>query len=63
MEFVSPLSLSPEQRKANNAALQDRMASVMSRVANDKTQTANVRKANARDAKTARDMAKAMRQS
>lgn len=63
MEFTSPLNASPDQRNANMAALQDRAASVMARVANDPKQSKRVRAANARDAETARKMAKAMRQS
>lgn len=59
--FVSPLHASTAQRAANSAALQDRIASVMARVAADKTQSAKVRSANARDAKTAREMAAKMR--
>ena len=59
---ISPLALTAEQRKANSAALQDRIANAMSRVASDRTQTARVRDANARDAKTARQMAKTIRE-
>jgi hypothetical protein len=60
-EFVSPLHASPAQRAEASAALQDRMASVMARVAADKGQSKAVRSANARDAKTAREMAAKMR--
>lgn len=59
--ITSPLSLSAEQRRENSAALQDRMASVMARVAADPKQSRRVRAANARDAATARRMASAMR--
>ncbi len=61
-EYVHPSQLTDEQRRANSAALQDRMANAMSRVAvSGKTKTA--REANARDARTARTMATKLRAS
>jgi hypothetical protein len=61
MEFVHPSQLTAEQRKANSAALQDRMGAVMARVAADSSQSKRVRAANARDARTAQEMARRMR--
>lgn len=63
MDYTSPLTADPAARRRASADLQDRIARVMDRVAADKTQTKTVRQANTRDAKTARAMARAMRES
>lgn len=59
--FTHPSQLSAAQRREASAVLQDRMGSVMARVATDAKQSKSVRAANARDARTARAMARAMR--
>jgi hypothetical protein len=52
-QFISPLALTDDQRKANLAALNARMARATSKIANDKTQSKRTRAAAARDLKTA----------
>lgn len=59
--FTHPQDLTAEQRRENNAALQDRIANVMGRVGADPRQTKRVRNANTRDAATARQMAAKIR--
>jgi hypothetical protein len=57
-QYISPLTLTPEQRQANLMALNARMMRAASKVAADRTQTAKVREAAARDAGTARRIAR-----
>jgi hypothetical protein len=59
-QFVSPLSLTPEQRRENLAALNARVASATGRVAADRSQTAATRRAATRDNATARRIARAL---
>jgi hypothetical protein len=57
-EFVSPLSLSADQRKANMSALNARMMRATAKVAADKSQSRKVRDAAKRDNAAARRIAK-----
>lgn len=59
-EFVSPLDMSPDQRKANLAALNARMARATAKVAADTRQSRKVRDAALRDNATARRIAKSI---
>lgn len=61
MEFIHPQDLTDKQRRENSAALHDRFASAMSRVAADPKNSKAVRAANTRDALSARAAAKACR--
>lgn len=56
-QYVSPLSLSPETRRANLAALNATMERLTARVAADTSQRPHVRAAARRDNATARRIA------
>jgi hypothetical protein len=59
-EFVSPLSLSADQRRANMSALNARMVRATAKVAADRGQSRKVRDAAKRDNATARRIAKSL---
>lgn len=56
-QYISPLALSAEQRRANLASLNARMMRATAKVAADKTQSAATRRAAARDNATAKRIA------